>query len=635
LKIGSVRFNLSDSNYELLGVPEDKYQIWGDLSSSENEELKFLNQFNFNSHVLKITVEGSEKTGINQLLSGEFPSISLGFPFQNYRTSSDSVSVNFLIKNLTLGSGVGEYGIKLTIDGSPPFVIYEDNYEITGLLEGDHTVDFVIVNDSNDELTNEEASSSLMFNVSSTYEDPYLSIQYPRPNQVYSSSPISLDFKSENFPIIPTGQHIQYQIDSGSVFDHYSSEPILLNDISPGKHNVRIYTVDEDGSYLSYGHGDINVDFIVGLNNNALMNLYVNKNSIYSKFNKPSVSSVTSVDIANVFFRNIYSPIDIQMIPNDTGGLAGGDFSVLVSKLRSKSWMDGLSGQDEVKEINTRFENIAREGSGEDLLEVNPSFSGIQTRDLIYGDKYLDGHSVTQLDPEGKTFFSNNIAKFANDKAQAREVLGSAEKIGSSELLIADSIRKRAVISYTDLETKGTEIEWQYDSDRFIVDFHIVPQDQISVEIYDGSISEQTVFVRQGTTIVWKNSSSSPISIYSGSTSYDLFQLDPDLSIYGEKFISPVLNPGETWSFEFINDGEFDWFTYPDILTGEVNITKQRISSRDQYYILESDGLESPFTSRLIKVDSWGNVIYSFGESLLVKPRDVRSISNGKILIST
>jgi hypothetical protein len=141
--------------------------------------------------------------------------------------------------------------------------------------------------------------------------------------------------------------------------------------------------------------------------------------------------------------------------------------------------------------------------------------------------------------------------------------------------------------------------------------------------------------VRQGTTIVWRNSSSSPITIYSGTTTYDLFQQDPDLGLYGDIFTSPVLDPGETFSFELIDDGEVDWFTYPDILTGKINVTRQRLSSRDLYYILESDGLESPFTSRLVKVDSWGNTIWTFGEGLIVAPRDVRPMLNGNILLST
>jgi hypothetical protein len=325
--------------------------------------------------------------------------------------------------------------------------------------------------------------------------------------------------------------------------------------------------------------------------------------------------------------------------------LAGNDLSILVSKLRSPSWIDGLAGQTNYNELLVRASNEAADASAsttdgstnEDATTqtTNPELADIPTNKLIFGSNYLNGHSVTQINESGETVFSNNAARFAESKSRAKVILGSAEKIGASELLIADSMRQRAIIVYTDLRTQVPNIEWQYDSDKYIPDFHIVPQEQRVIDIYDDSISEDNVFVRQGTTIVWRNSSASPITIYSGTTTYDLFQQDPDLTLYGSVFTSPVLDPGETYSYELIDDGEFDWFVYPDILTGKINVTRQRLSSRDLYYILESDGLESPFTSRLIKVDSWGNVLWSFGEGYLVKPRDVRPMLSGNILLST
>jgi hypothetical protein len=33
------------------------------------------------------------------------------------------------------------------------------------------------------------------------------------------------------------------------------------------------------------------------------------------------------------------------------------------------------------------------------------------------------------------------------------------------------------------------------------------------------------------------------------------------------------LQPGETYTFKFSNVGEFNWFTYPDILTGKISAT--------------------------------------------------------------
>ena len=637
IKIGSQRFNLTDSRFELVGIPKDKYDIWGELSSApiSSEAVEFINQFTFNSHILKVILEGPDKTALDSIVNDENPTIAVGSPYQNFRTNSSSQKVSFLLRNVTLGTDSDEYGIKLTLNGGVPVTIYDDNYTFTGLSNDNYTVEVVLVDSDDNELTNDEASTTLNFVKRPPYSGPYLTIEYPRPNQVYSNNPVVVNFSSQNFPVIPTGQHVRYQIDSGDLVDYYSTDPIVLTDLEAGKHEIRIFTVNAQGQKLVYDYGEVTTEFIVGLNANALPKLYIDRGAIKSQNGNEVITSRSYIDIGNVFFKNIYSPIDIQLIPNDTSGLAGDDITLLIAKLRSPSWIDGLSGQSNYDELVLRVDNEARAAAGEELLETDPDFEDVPTNKLIFNSNYINGHSVVQLNENGDTVFSNNAAKFADSKSDAKNTLGSAEKIGPSELLIGDSIRQRAIIVYTDLETEVPIIQWQYDSERFIVDFHIVPQEQTVIDINDDSISGDNIFIRQGSSVVWRNSSSSPVTIYSGTTTYDIFQQDPDLTLYGDKFTSPVLAPGETYSFEFINDGEFDWFVYPDILTGKVNVTRQRLSSRDLYYILESDGLESPFTSRLIKVDSWGNVLWSFGEGYLVKPRDIRPMLSGNILLST
>jgi hypothetical protein len=235
---------------------------------------------------------------------------------------------------------------------------------------------------------------------------------------------------------------------------------------------------------------------------------------------------------------------------------------------------------------------------------------------------------------DGQVVLSNNIAIFSDTKENAKSTLGSAEKIGVSEILIGDSIRKRALITFVDLTTQLPAIEWEYTSDRYVVDFHAVPQEQKTILITDDAISEPISFIRQGISVTWINNSSVPISIYSGTTTLDLFTADPDLNLYGDVFHSEVLDVGETYTFSFTDIGTYNWFTYPDILTATTNVSEQRLSSTDNFYILESDGLESVNTSRLIKVDRFGNVLTSI-ENYLVLPRDVRPMSNGNILIST
>jgi len=239
--------------------------------------------------------------------------------------------------------------------------------------------------------------------------------------------------------------------------------------------------------------------------------------------------------------------------------------------------------------------------------------------------------TLVELDMNGNGIMSNNLATFAASKEQAKNILGSSEKIGINELLIADSINKRAII----VNTQTNKIIWEYESDRYIVDFHLNKQDEREISIYDGSVSSGLTYLKQGMNLIWKNESSIPVSIYSGYTTYDLFNLNPNLNLYGDTFKSPVLQPGESYSFKFNNEGEYPWFVYPSIITGEIKVTEQRLSVQDEYYILESDGLDSPFSSRLIKVDAWGNVVFEWGSGFLVKPRDVRPMLNNKVVIST
>jgi len=244
----------------------------------------------------------------------------------------------------------------------------------------------------------------------------------------------------------------------------------------------------------------------------------------------------------------------------------------------------------------------------------------------------LEQSTVVEMDMDGNILFGSSLAQFATSKEEAKNILGSARSIGKSEVLIADSINKRAII--IDIFNNENVI-WEYLSDRYIVDFQIVNQEEREISIYDGSLSESLSYLKQGMNIIWKNESAIPVSIYSGYTTFELFTANPNLNLYGNQFSSPVLQPGETYTFKFDIEGEYDWFVYPSIITGKINVTPQRLSPQDEYYILESDGLDSPFSSRLIKVDAWGNILWEFGSGYLVKPRDVRPMLDNKVLIST
>jgi hypothetical protein len=95
------------------------------------------------------------------------------------------------------------------------------------------------------------------------------------------------------------------------------------------------------------------------------------------------------------------------------------------------------------------------------------------------------------------------------------------------------------------------------------------------------------------------------------------------------------LQVGESYIYKFNSENIYHWFTYPSILTGTIYSYSHRVTERDQYIVLENDGLDGAYSSRVLKVDSYGNVVWGFGEGYLCKPRDARPLINGNILIST
>jgi len=643
IKIGTQRFYLTDSTVELLGIDETKYDNWISLTESSDDSAEFINQFDFKSHTLKITLDGADKTLLNYMVNDLAPSVVIANPYEQKQTEA-SLTVQFLIYNFEIGTGIG--GIRVTLDGSNVQDIYSDNVSYSGLSDGAHTIKAQLLNGDSTLNTNIEAIAEGSFVVATTsITEPYISITTPKPNQIYSSSPIVVEFDIQNFSIIPTDQHVRYQLDTDAPVDHYSIDPISIDDISAGEHLIKVYLVDKNGDDLGYTYGSSTAGFIVGLNSNARTKLYVDPEAVYDTSGKITTSYIRQdVDVANIYFSNIYSPIDIQVVPVETSAVnLNGLPTVLVSKMRSKSWLEGLGDQEAVDKFIDRITPTTTTTTTTAIGDVTTTTTTttpmdeemIPIAELIFGTKYLDGHSVVQLDMSGETIFSNNAAIFATSKETAKTLLGSAQKLGNSEILIGDSYNKRAIITYTDLETEKPLIEWEYNSDRYISDFHIILQDDKNISVGNDAISDSNVFIRQGSEVIWENNSVSPISIYSGTTTYDQFQLDPDLNLYGSIFKSSLLQPGERYTYKFVTVGEFDWFVYPGILTGRVNVTKNRISNTDNFIILENDGLDSPFSSRVIKVDAYGNVLWSFGESYLVKPRDARPLLNDGVIIST
>lgn len=638
LKVGNHVFRMSDSTTSLLGVEEDKYNSWISLykdSSQRADKGKNIRQFKFSSHVLQVQMSQSEQIALNKMVRTNEPKVAIANPYAN-KVAATSFTAEFVYYNFEIGTGADDPYAIVTVDNSTTYTIYTNTLDLSGLSIGAHTIKIDLYDSDDNQYTNTGATAEVNFVVDpNSYTYPVLSVLSPRPNQIFSTSTVDMQIATDNFPVIPSGQHIKYQIDGGTIEEYYSTSPINVTDLEPGLHTFYAYLVDENGNDLGYTFGNVTVDFIVGLNPDALTTLYYAQDLIKDISGKSSnLKSKTPVDVGNVIMSNIFAPIDLQVIAYETSANNNSIPSILIGKLRSPSWNKYLTGESYATEFGNRVYNqTVPEGS--ETLPVNASLSNIETENLVFNDIFMDGHSVVQLDLSGNVLMSNNAAVFATSRSEAKNILGGVKKVGQNELLIADAKDQRAVITYTDFVNKKIKVTWQYDSDRYVCDFILYPQDDIEISVTDGAIDTPEPFIIRGQTITWTNNSASPISIYSGNTDYDTFYENPDLSKYGTYFESGTLNPGESYTFRFEMNGEFDWFVYPSILTGKVTVTEQRISSRDMFYILESDGLESPYTSRAIKVDSWGNVLWSFGENYLVKPRDIRALSNNQVLIST
>jgi len=283
---------------------------------------KVMNGFD---NVLKVTIVGANFTALNHMLYSGAPSIVISSPYEQQQTTPFQ-TVKFLIYNFTLGTGAGQNGIRVTLDSGIPQTIYDTEITYSNLTTGKHTVVAQLINADGSLNTNIEAIATGSFVVyQGTYALPYVSITSPKPNQIYSSYPVQIDFDVRNFPILSTGQHVRYIVDSGAPVDYYSETPILINTLSHGRHTICIYLVDKWGTDLGYLYGSATVEFIVGTNSNATVKYYCNISG-----------DITNVytDVSNFIFTDVYSPFDIQYIMPGTDISNPSDKeSILIGKL--------------------------------------------------------------------------------------------------------------------------------------------------------------------------------------------------------------------------------------------------------------------------------------------------------------
>jgi hypothetical protein len=597
----------SSTEFSLFGIDPDKYDQW---VFSTNP---FRVQFEFSSHILQAKLTQADAAALNSIADFFTPSIVVTAPKAGEVVLSDSQDVTFSTPNFDLGGeSTDNNGIRVRVDFGAYEYIRTRKISLTSLSDGEHTVEAALVDGNNTPLSNPEASVEFTFitESSGSFSDPAIKITSPSPGQTISSSTVLVAFEAMNHPILPVGSHVQYNVDDGVWIDYYSEDAIEIVNMSRGEHTVEIMLVDENGDEIVALHSRVTVEFNVGISSTVDLRLMVDSGAIRGEDRSDasrSVESNVSVDVGNISFANLYAPVDAEVVPGETSLInPDGAQTVLVAKLRAPSSTYGLA-------------------------EVNDN----EGTDTIFGTNYLDGHSVAQYDLSGNLIFTNNAAKFAETKATAKSFLGGAHKIDSDEVMIADAIRQRAIIVHTDLQTQDPRIIWEYESDRLISDFQMVAQEERAISVTDSEADPDEISVRTGTTVVWHNDSSAPITIYSGKTTPATFAEDPDLSLYGDEFFSQELQPGEQYAKSFDSVEEVAWFAYPSIVTGLVNVTASRISASDQYLILEKDPKGSVFGSRVIRVDSWGNVIWTFGEGVLFDPKDVRPLEGNSVIIST
>lgn len=617
LKIGANRVYFGPSTqFSLFGIDDQKYVTW---AMSDNQ---FVKQFTFFSHVLVAELSQADAAAIESVASFQTPSITVSSMGENDIVVSDSVSISFVTPNFKIGGeSSDDNGIRLRLNGGA--YSYHRTRTVTfsepEAVDGMNVLEAAIVDGNDNVLDNEEASCSLSFilDKDDIYgNDPTVGISSPRQGQTVSSLPVEIVFVSRNHPILPVGSCVQYATDGGAWVEHRSEDPIQVGSLSGGRHSVSIRLVDGDGNPLSGLGTSATVSFNYGTSADSDLKLLIGSGTIRGLSRAETTKTperLLTVSIANVYFANLFSPVDLQVIPDETSLVnPSGAPTVLVAKLRSQTTTEYLAPP-----------------SG-----TTSQISAPEDETVIFGGPYLDGHSVIQYSMGGALLFSNNAAKFSDTRANAKVHLGSANKTSPDNLIMADAIRKRAIMTKAELETGETKVIWEYASDRIVADFQLAANDNDEIAVLDSSCDPAETYVKAGSTIVWKNDSSMPLQIVSGTTDKETFEADPDLSLYGDEFTSQELQPGEQYARTFEDGGDFHWFSYPNIVTGIVHVSSGSVSKGDQYMVVEKDPIPAIGGGRVSKIDSWGKIVWSFGDGILYDPRDVRSLDGNSVIIS-
>lgn len=617
LKVGAKRVYFGqDTKFSLFGIDMDKYTQW---AMSTNP---YIGQFTFQSHVLQATLSQADSISLSAAATMDMPSIAVG-NMGEQDLVSDIPTISFVTPNLAVGSeSVDNNGIRIRVNGGTYTYYRSRTISMSGLgvASGKNEVEACLVDGNNNVLDDAGASCSVSFVYDPSGDlsnEPRISISSPRQGQVVSSMPVSIVFESSNHPILPVGSCVEYSVDGGSWTQHRNTNPVQVSGLSGGEHSVSMRLIDNTGNVVNSPFSLATLEFCYGISSDSSILLTVGAGTIRGVTraeNTKNPENEVSVFVANIHICNLFCPIDIQIIPEETSQVnPSGDPTVVVAKLRSPTTTECLG--------------VSSTPIGGTAVPQDPK--------EIFGSYYLDGHSVVQYSMSGDVVFSNNAPKFSDTKANSKVYLGSANKASESDVIAADAIRQRAIVTRTDLSTGKTNVIWEFASDRLVSDFQLASTGTTTISISDASCDIPSAYVRTGETVVWTNKSSMPIKIVSGTTTPAIWASDPDLTLYGDEFQSEELQPGEQYAYTFDNGGDFGWFSYPNIVTGTVGVSPAGVSQADEYLIVEKDPIPSVSSGRVSRVDSWGKIRWTFGEGILYDPKDVRLLDGSSVIIST
>jgi len=580
LKAGTRRIYLDKTKvqFSLFGVNEDSYTSGSGIS----EYLK-------GSNILVAELSESDSVSLSGVIESKDPYLVMASPTINQVISASSLTIQFVTYNCNIG--LDEYGIRLQID-SDEFIDLRtsSSYVVDSISDGLHTINAYLIDSEENIVANSNCSvSSLFFVETGVLSESIISINSLLENEILSSGNISVDFTLYN---VPSGYYLRYIIDSENYVQYDDVSPLQISGLSGGNHTLRFYLSDINNNVLTGSMSDVSVDFIVVSKNTASFSLVVGSTSIKDINGKPVYDSITDIYITKIKPFNVYSPIDSRIVLSELNAADSSSFNVLIAKVATPS------------------------------------------NKIFFNQLYKDGQSVIEVSESCDLILSNNTAIIASNKTFAKEFCGSAYKYDSNELHIGDAYGKRALIVKLDLTNKTSSIIWEYDSDKIISDFNKVPNSDFVNRVTDLGILNDAIYIKRDTNITWYNDTNETIRILSGETNYDQFYLDPDFDNFGLIFDSEDILPGEYYTFRDLNIGTCDYFVYPYIYTGKIYCVDSSISPDDSFIIVENDQNGSSYLNRIIKVDVWGNLTWSFGESFVSTIKDAKPYLNNEIIIT-